>query len=153
MILVINEWIFHDLLGENGPERFRSAAAFLVKFDTSDDKIVMPAEGRWRGKAFQLMTATGPAQRQVSKLLHSLLRNTDRCIRLLPTDIPVVPQNLYRWAPSEDVYLIEAYVASNADFLVTTDETLFEKVGEHGEFNCLMRDDFLSAYGPASYSA
>ena len=100
----------------------------MARLDNSDDKVVMPTEERWRRKAFQLMTATGPAQRQVSKLLHSLLRNTVRCIRLLPTDIPVVPPTLYRWAPSEDVYLIEAYVASNAaNLLVTTDETLFEK--------------------------
>ena len=119
----------------------------MARLDNSDDKVVMPTEERWRRKAFQLMTATGPAQRQVSKLLHSLLRNTDRCIRLLHTDIPVAPQTLYRWAPSEDVYLIEAYVASNADLLVTTDETLFDKVAQHGHFTCQMRSDFLSGYG------
>ena len=113
-------------------------------------KVVMPTEERWRGKAYQLMTATSPAQRQVSKLLHSLLRNTDRCIHLLPTDIPVVPQTFYDWAPTEDVYLIEAYVASNADLLVTTDETLFDKVSEQGQFASKMRDDFLAGYGLSS---
>ena len=150
MILVLNEWIFHDLLGENGPDAFRGTAAFMARLDDSDDKVVMPTEERWRRKAYQLMTATSPAQRQVSKLLHSLLRNTDRCIRFLPTDVPMSSQGSYNWAPSEDVYLIEAYVASNADLLVTTDETLFEKAAENGQFTCQMRDDFLAGYGLSS---
>lgn len=63
MILLLNEWIFHDLLGDNGPERFRSTAAFVVKLDSSDDRIVMPTEERWKGKAFQLMTATSTQSR------------------------------------------------------------------------------------------
>ena len=145
MILVLNEWIFHDLLGENGPEAFRQTATFIAMLNDSNDKVVMPTEERWRGKAYQLMTATSPAQREVSKLLHSMLRNTNQCIRLLPTDIPVTPQGTYDWAPPEDVYLIEAYAASSADLLVTTDETLFDRVAEHGQFTCRMRDEFLAA--------
>ena len=147
MILVLNEWIFHDLLGENGMQSFRSSAEFLVKLDRSDDRIVMPSEERWRAKAYQLMTATSPAQRELSKLMHSLLRDTERCIRLDNVDMPEHSLISYDWAPSEDVYLLEAYVASKADLLVTTDETLFQAIAEHGEFNCQMRDDFLSSYG------
>ena len=150
MILVLNEWVFHDLLGENGPDAFRQTATFIAKLNDSYDKLVMPTEERWRGKAYQLMTTTSTAQREVSKLLHSMLRNTNQCIRLLPTDIPVTPQGTYDWAPPEDVYLIEAYVASNADRLVTTDGTLFDNVADHGQFTCQMRDDFLAGYGLSS---
>ena len=146
MILVINEWIFHDLLGENGLERFRSAAAFLVKLDGSNDRIVMPAEARWRGKAFQLMTATSPAQREVSKVMHSLLRDTERCIRLENDDMPEESLTSYDWAPEEDVYLLQAYSAASADLLITTDEELFEKARERGEIACRLRDEFLSSY-------
>ena len=150
MILVLNEWIFHDLLCENGPDAFRETAEFLARLDSSDDRIVMPTEQRWRGKAFQLMTATSPTQREVSKLLHSLLRDTERCIRLQSSDIPAESQTLYDWPPSEDVYLIESYVASGADLLVTTDETLFDSVAEHLQFTCRMRDEFLSTYKPTN---
>ena len=146
MTLVINEWIFHDLLGENGLERFRLAAAFLVKLDGSNDRIVMPAEARWRGKAFQLMTATSPAQREVSKVMHSLLRDTERCIRLENDDMPEESLTSYDWAPEEDVYLLQAYSAASADLLITTDEELFEKARERGEIACRLRDEFLSSY-------
>ena len=110
----------------------------------------MPTEQRWREKAFQLMTAISPAQREVSKLLHSLLRDTERCIRLQSSDILAEPQTPYDWAPPEDVYLIEAYVAADANMLITTDEKLFDKVAEHGQFTCQMRDDYLAGYGLSS---
>lgn len=149
MILVINEWIFHDLLGENGLERFRSAAAFLVKLDGSNDRIVMPPDERWRRKAFQLMTATSPAQREVSKVMHRLLLDSERCIRPENDDMPEESLTSYDWAPEEDFYLLQAYSAATADLLVTTDETLFQAILEHGQFTCRLRDEFLSTYRAA----
>ncbi|MYC36686.1 MAG: hypothetical protein F4X66_07200 [Chloroflexi bacterium] len=150
MNLVINEWIFHDLLGENGREAHETTADFLKKLFHSDDWIVMPYERRWRGKAYQLMNSTMPELRPLSQLFHRLLRDSRRCIIVNLDDIPVTPEGTYDWAPEEDVYLIEAYVAANADLLVTTDETLFNKVTEHGQFNCQMRNDFLTGYGTSS---
>lgn len=149
MILVINEWIFHDLLGDDGPQAFEEAEKFVRKLFQSDDWLVMPSEQRWRRKAYQLMTSPSPGIRQVSQLFHQLLRDSNRCIIVNSADISVTPENEYDWAPTEDVYLLEACVASNADLLVTTDVTLFERVVEHGQFTCWMRDEFLAGYEPA----
>lgn len=146
MILVINEWIFHDLLGENGPAAYRETEDFVKKLFQSTDWIVMPIEQRWKRKAYQLMTSETPELRQVSQLFHSLLRDSNRCIILDPDYIPATPQDAYDWAPSEDIYLIEAYVAAGADLLVTTDETLNQAIAEHGQFACQLRDEFLPAY-------
>ena len=63
MILVINEWIFHDLLGENGTKAFAETDKFIRKLFQSDDWIVMPSEQRWRGKAYQLMISPSPGIR------------------------------------------------------------------------------------------
>ena len=148
MILVINEWIFHDLLGENGEGRFRETARFVVELDRSADTLVMPIEERWRAKANQLWGMANPIERQVGRLLLNLFLDSNRCIRLESDEVPETSRSEYDWAPPEDVYLIEAYVASNADLLITTDEKLFDRVAQHGQFNCQMRDDFLSGYGP-----
>ena len=147
MILVINEWIFHDLFGENGEDRYRATARFVIELDRSRDTIVIPVEDRWKAKANQLWGMANPIERQIGRLLLNLFLDSNRCIRLESDEMSETPQSEYDWAPSEDVYLIEAYVASNADVLVTTDETLFDKVAEHGQFNCLMRNDFLAGYG------
>jgi hypothetical protein len=31
VILVINEWIFEDLIGENGPDKFKETAEFVLR--------------------------------------------------------------------------------------------------------------------------
>ncbi len=147
MLLVINEWIFHDLLGENGSANFRETAILVAKLTHSADTIVEPNEERWRRKALQLETVTLPVQREACQLFLGLFYDSARTIRLRLGDIPAVPEGSYYWVPSEDVYLIESYVASGADLLVTTDETLFDAVREHGSVECQMRDDFLLGYG------
>ena len=150
MILVINEWIFHDLLGENGPEAYEATEDFVNRLFQATDWIVMPNEQRWKRKAYQLMTSATPELRQVSQLFHMLLRDSNRCIIVNPDDIPPASQGTYDWVPSKDVYLIEACDATKADLLVTTDQTLFDRVTERGVVHCQMRDDFLSSYVPAS---
>ena len=150
MILVINEWIFEDLVGENGLDKFKETAEFVVKLNYSEDTLVMPVEQRWRDKANRARTAADPMNREAGRLFVDLFWDLSRGIILNPDDIPQVPQGLYDWAPRKDVYLIEAYVASNADLLVTTDETLFDKVSEQGQFTCQMRDDFLAGHGLSS---
>ena len=146
MILVLNEWVFHDLLFENGDPAFRETARFLVAFEESEDVLVIPAEERWKQKAHQLMKMSDLRQRLVSKLLRSLMLDADRAIRIQPEEDPPVPQELLDRLPCEDVYLVLAYVSAGADLLITTDQKLFRAIGEPDDVNCRMRDDFLSEY-------
>ena len=148
MILVINEWIFEDLMGENGQDRFKETAEFVVKLNSSNDKLVMPVEQRWREKANRARTAADPMQRAAGRLFVDLFWDQARGIILNSADVPANSTSAYDWAPSEDVYLIEAYFAAGADLLVTTDETLNQAIAEHGQFACQLRDEFLSAYTP-----
>ena len=145
MILVINEWIFEDLTGENGLDKFKETARFVLNLNRSKDMVVMPVKPRWREKANRARTASNPMHREAGRLFVDLFWDSTRGIILNPDDIPAAPQSAYDWAPSEDVYLIQTYIASNADLLVTTDETLFQAVAEHGQFTCRMRDEFLSS--------
>ena len=147
MIVVINEWIFEDLLGENGLDKFKETAKFVVNLYSSKDMVVMPVEQRWRKKANRARTAADPEHREAARLFVDLFWDLSRGIIVNADDVPENLEGTYDWAPSEDVYLIEAYVASNADLLVTTDETLFDKVAQHGHFTCQMRSDFLAGYG------
>ena len=146
MILVLNEWVFHDLLFDNGDLAFQETAQFLVDFRKSEDILVIPAEERWNLKAFQLMKMSDVRQRGVSKSLRSLILDADRAIRIQPEEDPPVPQELLDRLPSEDVYLVLAYVSAGADLLITTDRGLFCSIGEHDDVNCRMREDFLLWY-------
>ena len=153
MILVINEWIFEDLTGENGQGKFKEAAEFVVKLNRSDDKVVVPVELRWREKANRARTAADPMRREAGRLFVDLFWDLSKGVILNADDIPVTTEDEYDWAPPEDVYLIEAYAASSADLLVTTDVPLFEAIAEYEQFTCQMRDDFISAYGSTQLSS
>ena len=146
MILVLNEWVFHDLLLENGPDAFRETAGVLLAFKSSEDKLVVPSEERWSQKAYQLMGLSDPRRRQVSQLFHSLLRDPARSIRVNTDEMTSAYRESYNWVPSEDTYLVLAYDFSGADALVTTDHGLAQAVAEHDGVNCRMRDEFLSEY-------
>ena len=146
MILVLNEWVFHDLLLDNGDAAFQETAKFLIAFQESEDILVVPAEERWKRKAFQLMTMFDVRQKLVSRLLHGLLRDSDRTIWIQPEANPPIPQDLLNRLPCEDVYLVRAYVTAGADLLVTTDQGLFCAIGDHDVVNCRMREDYLAEY-------
>ena len=151
MILVLNEWVFHDLLFENGDPAFQETAQFLVAFRKSEDILVIPAEERWNRKAHQLMTMSDTRRRLVSRLLRSLILDADRTIRIQPEEDPPVPQELLDRLPSEDVYLVLAYVSAGADLLITTDRGLFCSIDEHDDVNCRMREDFLPWYAAPAH--
>ena len=146
MIIVLNEWIFHDLYGSNGDHRQSEAALFLGSLVRSDDTLVIPGEPRWTNRANRLMRFVDARRRTISKVFRSLYDDSDRTLRVLSEDTAEVPPELLAQIPEEDVYLASAYLSANADVLVTTDVPLFESLTESGLVTCRMRDDFLSDY-------
>ncbi len=148
MIVVLNEWVFHDLLGENGGGIQRETAGFLNVFFPSPDLLVWPVEPRWIQKANRLMTLADTQLRNTSKQFHTLLRDLDRVIDVRMIDQAAIPQELLTQLPPEDVYLIEAYLSANADVLVTTDHELYESLVDSGLVACELRDEFLAHYLP-----
>ena len=148
MILVLNEWIFHDLLGENGVEAQREAVEFLRKFHSTCHKLVLPKEPRWTQKAYRLMTQTDARLRGISKQFHSLIRNSDRVIDVRNTAPEHVPEEIHLCLPAEDEYLVTAYLSAGANSLVTADRPLYDALVDSAEVSCRLRDEFLTEYGP-----
>ena len=146
MIVVLNEWVFHDLWGENGDLSQRETALFLRAFVQSDDSLVVPNEVRWSSKANRLMEFTDTRRRLISKVFRSLYDDSERALRVRPGDATDIPGELLAQLPEEDVYLVEAYLSANADVLVTTDVDLHGALVNTESITCRMRDDFLADY-------
>lgn len=144
MILVLNEWIFHDLWGENGAAKQSETMQFLDVFRYTDDILAVPNNLCWRRKVHRLMTMTDVHIVSASKLLRSLILNSDKAIVQVTT--PEIPEALLGQLPKEDVYLVSAYLSSGAGLLVTTDRGLFDSLADTELVSCQMRDDFLSSY-------
>ena len=148
MLLVLNEWVFHDLLGENGGTQFRETARFLYQLRQSDDTLVIPAETRWNEKAFRLMAMQNLAGIAISKLFHNLMRDPHKAV-IQPPDSPPTPDYLSD-IPDADVYLVQAYLSAGANLLVTTDTELCAALSRIDAVNCSMRAEFLADYADSA---
>ena len=130
MLIVLNEWVFHDLWGENGETTQRETAQFLIEFVQSDDGLVVPNEIRWTSKANRLMEFTDARRRLISKVFRSLYDDSDRALRVRSEGTDAIPNELLTRPPEEDVYLVSAYLSLNADVLVTTDVDLHQSLAD-----------------------
>ncbi len=148
MLIVLNEWIFHDLWGENGESSQRETVQFLSALVQSADILIVPSEPRWSNKANRLMEFTDARRRVISKVFRSLYDDSERTIRIRADIAEIVPDELLSRLPEKDVYLVYAYLLGNADVLVTTDVPLWESLADSDLVTCQMRDDFLADYGP-----
>lgn len=146
MLLVLDEWLFHDLLNENGAVAFQETAEFTIALERSADRLVVPDEPRWLEKAYRLMTRSDPRQRLVSQLLHRLLLDPKRAVRIRGDAMPSHFAGLTSRVPGEDIYLVVAYMIAGADLLVTTDEGLFDSLVDEENIGCQMRGEFLTQY-------
>ena len=146
-MLVINEWLFQDIKGENDQSKRRETARFLTQFAQGQDRFAALSGSPWMTKAHELMTHSAPEIRRLSKLLRSLIINPSKCRILQPEDVTdAAPQDAIDAAPDEDVYLIQTYYAADADLLITTDEGLHNAFVSCQDVEVIYRDAFLNDY-------
>ena len=117
----------------------------ITQLDESDHVVVIPDKDRWMKKAYLLMTAKGPEQRVLSKIFHRVMRDGNRAMRLQTSEESFSAAE-FHWMPTEDVYLVAAYVAAGADLLVTSDRELFDALKDCPQVACMMREDFLRGF-------
>lgn len=147
-MLVINEWLFHDLQGENGHEKQIETFFFLQTLEHRRERLAFLKEGRWAEKSWGLMGINDIRLKPLSRLLQRILRNSNKCRIVQPEDIEAagVPEEAIDAAPEEDIYLIQTYYAANADLLITTDEGLLEAFVSRQDVEVVHRDGFLNDY-------
>ena len=146
MILLLNEWVFHDLTLENGEDNFRETARFLIYLQDAHITLVVPAERRWLVKAGRLFDGSDPQVRAVARLFNNILHDSNRTIWTNYQQMEAVPADIYSAIPEEDIYLIKAYVTSSAELLVTSDIGLYQACESSNTINCQLREDFLKGF-------
>jgi len=143
---VLNEWILHDLRGDNGPKAQEESHRFLDKLKEKCDRIAVLIGSPWMGKAYELMWHTNPPIRTLSKHLHGILRDSRKCELLDQSRIKTLPEDLKGSVPPGDFYLVETYYSADAQVLVTTDQKLIQILSAAQNVNIRLRDEFLRKY-------
>ena len=154
-MLVINEWVFHDITGdipgETTPENLADARRkiylFLEKFERSQDRIAVLYGSRWMCKLLSLIRHEDPAIVGLSRLIRSLILDSDKGLRLeFPKVESIAPDEVVLATPERDRYLIKTYYAAHADFLITSDVKLQSDLSHFDDVKVVLKDDFLKCY-------
>jgi len=145
MIVLHDDWLLHDLRGDNGPQRQEEAAELLKEVVRRCDRIAVPPPGSsWVKKVHDLASFEDPLRRSLSRLLYrEVLWDLQKAIWAqghvgLPTDLECR-------VPKDDEYLAQAYLETEADLLVSEDRKLLEGL-RRCCIQTLCREDFLRDY-------
>jgi hypothetical protein len=142
-VFTLDEWLLHDLLGENGPGRQEEARALLEAILERCDRILLPPKSPWAKKAYALAGRGEPHLRKLARFLfHAFLQNLEKV--LIPGDPEEEPD--LTPIPEADRYLVRAALGGKAHLLVTTDEELRRALEEAGLIPVRGRGEFLEEY-------
>lgn len=145
--IVVDEWLIHDLSGENGRKAQGQAYRFLSKLKDKCDRLVVLRGSVWVKKAYALMKSLDPDVQRLSRFLHlSILRDLKKCQYLEKCEVHALPEDVAAKVPRKDIYLVETCCSAATAAFVTTDRTLFDCLQAACHINVRLRDEFLEEY-------
>ena len=149
--IIIDEWLFHDLSGDNGPEKQRQTWGFLFKLLQVCDRVAILEGSPFEIKFGQFIKNSGryPVLREISKFLNnSIISNSLKTEFIAKGDVQPLPPRLAKLVPRDDHYLFQAHLKlkSQGSFIVTTDGRLKHKLLNQSSVVIKLRDQFVTDY-------
>jgi hypothetical protein len=145
-IFVVNEWLWADLSGANGPQPQCEAFGFIERFPATQHRIVIIEGSAFDHKAWALCKSSNPIVQRIAAFYVTAVRqDRDRCLILPAESVNPLPADLAATIKPDDRYLAEAQLSVPESILVTTDNPLREALGRAG-LESISREEFLRAY-------
>lgn len=150
--IVIDEWLFADLSGENEElgDRQLEALHFLGKLVKVRDKIVILEGSPFQIKMRRFMSQSrmdDPLVKGIVKFLsNAVLTNSDIILSLSNEDLKTVPKKLTKVIPLDDFYLFQEHLSVKNSFILTTDGRWDKKIMQSKLLKIEMRDPFIKDY-------
>jgi len=142
--IIPDDWLYHDLKGENGTDKQEEAHRFLEKLKEKCDKLVVLKESLIWKKFCELSTDSRPQIIIYSKLLWGeILLDSLKCTWFEPSALP--HSDMPADTPAKDEHIYQLARANCDAVVVTTDNILIEFLKK--ERLCVdHRDVFLAQY-------
>ena len=145
--LILNEWIIHDLRGDNGVKRRIETFQFLQQIEVKCDHIVLLRGSPWMRKAYKLMKDSNPSHRLISKYIQStFIINPLKHHTYEPDEVPELSSELQEIVPDKDAYLIKLAKIDPKSIIITTDGSLLESISAFKDIQISLREDFIASY-------
>lgn len=144
--LVIDEWLWADLGGANGPERRTQSLAFLQAVFKKCDRVAFVTGSKFERKFWELCESSELADRLVVRFFRGdFLYNSSKTVKLDAKMLSELSGEEVQMVKDDDHYLIQSLRASGAETVVTTDGPLKTSLDRLG-IPCELRDTFASSY-------
>jgi len=146
MILVIDEWIWHELRGEYERKEREKAIRFLIKMIEKCDKLAVAHKSKFEEKLWKFLKQSDTENRMIVRILtHKILYNSDKYleVQLRGRDINIECVNIDdKYLVNLCYQLIEDYSEKEVMF-ISTDRKLIECLKkESSKINCYTKEDF-----------
>ncbi len=156
MLLILDEWIIHDLQGDNGSEKQKESFAFLEKMKEKCDKISWILGSKFIHKYYKLCKKSSfdlELKKKIKFLNGSFLRNPQKVeiITLDELNIEVEEySHILKDINPDDHYIVKAYFylerkINEEPIIITTDTKLVKKLRDLG-VQVDFRDNFMLNY-------
>lgn len=139
MILILDEWIIHDLQNDNGQERQIESFQFLQKIKKKCDKIVIVKNSKFIKKIYdfsKLASKSVELRKKIKVLWEEFLDNSQKTLilDLENTQFEEIESILQNIKP-DDHYIVKAYFYLKSQgmeaIIITTDEPLIKELEKY----------------------
>jgi len=145
---IIDEWIWHDLSGENGEEKLKETSKFIKCVYEKCDKIATIENSRFEKKFFNFCKRVGQADhisRKITKFYFgNIFYNSEKYIRVNEKECQQISEDISSKIKPDDQYLVKLHYKLQG-LIITTDNPLLEILKKH-QIQCEYRDNFLPNY-------
>jgi hypothetical protein len=145
--IVIDEWLWADLSGENRLQKQIESFEFIQAMFKACDRIVTVKGKEFNRKASCFWKHTDLIRRGIAIYYRdNFVFNPKKLVNLEESSLDPIPTHISEKVKHEDdYYLIQAYLAAGASVLVTTDsDLLLAEIND--DVKCKNRDEFVASY-------
>jgi hypothetical protein len=153
---IVDEWIFHDLLGENeneGPKQLQ-VAILLERMLSICDHLIVVRGSKFHRKITDVQrvanrSSGNPAAHFLARhFVLSFLPRADKIIYWEEDNLKTLSKELagLKGLKDDDHYVVQAHLTVPGSQIVTTDQPLISVLGSQEAIDIVHRDAFLSKY-------
>ena len=146
MLLIFDEWLYHDLLG--GENRLGAVQFIFALSETKDQIIILknsPFHKKWRELIDNSPLSDSPQKMIRGMLLTGFELDPDKIVYFEDSDIKNIKIPRKIKVKPDDAYLVKLALLKREAILITTDTPLFSGL-KSIKVNVVMRDDFIISY-------
>lgn len=147
--IVIDEWLFEDLLGTYGLDRQIQTFSFIQKMYSICDRFVILRGSKFQEKYTQFIkkSQANPLLKFYSNFFRNFFITNSRKIEWInPTRLIPLSKSLMKKVNIDDHYLFQTHFCIKNSFILTTDMRLIDAVRNVSSVIIKSRDTYVKQY-------